>query len=101
MTTNIQGTRPTTPPADRIPDQTTERMTDRAVEPTPTPVVAPMGLSGVAVYDRDVDRLRDPGAPVPGTRVPAETRSTASVLNWILGAIVLIVVAYFLIQLFF
>lgn len=97
MTTNLSGTRPTTPPADRIP----ERVPERVVEPTPTPVVTATGIGGVAVYDHQADRLTDPAAPVPGTRIPAEARSTNSVLNWVLGAIVLIVVAYFLWQIIF
>jgi type VI protein secretion system component VasF len=33
--------------------------------------------------------------------VPVETRPTGSILTWIIGAIVLIVLAYFLLQMLF
>jgi hypothetical protein len=75
------------------------------VETTPTPVVTPAGVGGVAVYDRDVDRALDPALRPAGSihtdPVPVETRPTGSILTWIIGAIVLIVLAYFLLQMLF
>jgi hypothetical protein len=94
MATNVQGTRTTT----RSGDTT-------VVETTPTPAVNTTGVGGVAVYDRDVDGTTDPTLRPTGTMVndpiPAETRSTGSVLSWIIGAIVLIVLVYFLLQILF
>jgi hypothetical protein len=94
MTTNVQGTRPTSRPGDPTP-----------VEPTPTPVVTPTGVGGVAVYDRDVDRAANPSlrpsTSMANDPVPVETRTTGSILGWIIGAIVLIVLAYFLLQIIF
>lgn len=94
MTTNVQGTRPT----NRSGDQT-------VVDGTPTPVVTPTGVGGVAVFDRDVDGTTNatlrPSASIVDDRVPVETRATGSILSWIIGAIVLIVLAYFLLQMLF
>jgi hypothetical protein len=94
MTTNVRNTRPN----DR-PDEPT------VAETTPTPVVTPAGIGGVAVYDRDVDRTTDPALRRTGAMandpLPVETRTTGSILSWVIGAIVLIVLAYFLLQLLF
>lgn len=99
MTTNVQGT----------------RQSNRPGEPTTgesMPVITPLGAGGVAVYD--VDKATDPTRPsasllddrVIGDRVidnrgPAEVQSTGSIMTWIIGAIVLIVLAYFLLQFVF
>jgi len=95
MTTNVPGT----------------RQTSRPGEPTATetmPVMTPMATGGVAVYD--VDKATNPtlrpsesliGDRVVDDRSPAEVRSTGSVLTWIISAIVLIVLAYFLLQFVF
>jgi len=94
MATNVQGTRPTNRPGDPT-----------VAETTPTPAVTPAGVGGVAVYDRDVDRTTDPAlrpsTTMTNNPVPVETRTTGSILSWIIGAIVLIVLAYFLLQLIF
>jgi hypothetical protein len=86
MATNVQNTRTT-----NRPDDTTG--------------VTPTGVGGVAVYDRDVDRTTDPAlrpsATMTNDPVPVETRSSGSILSWIIGAIVLIVLVYFLLQMLF
>jgi len=91
MTTNIQGTRPTTLADDRP-----------VVEPIPTPVVVPTSAGGVAVYDRPGDGTTSPSmhpsASLLEDPAPVETRSGMSIFTWIISAIVLIVLAYFLLQ---
>jgi hypothetical protein len=42
-----------------------------------------------------------PSASAFDERGPVEARSTGSILGWIIGAIVLIVLAYFLLQMIF
>jgi hypothetical protein len=91
MTTNVQGTRPVNRPG------------EPTVVEEVTPVVTPAGVGGVAVYDRDVDAnpsLR-PSASITGDPVPVGARPAGSILSWIIGAIVLIILAYFLLQLIF
>jgi len=92
MTTNVQGTRPT----NRTGDSTVV---------DPTPVVTPSGVGGVAVYDRDVDGTTNPSLRPSASMVedpmPVEERTTGSIVSWIIGAIVLIVLAYFILQLLF
>lgn len=92
MTTNIQGTRPSSRPNDEPVTLTTPN----------GPVVATTGVSGVAVYDRDGDVTTDPSlrssVSMIDDRPPVETRSTGSVLTWIISAVVLILVIYFLLQ---
>ena len=90
MTTNVQGT----------------RLSSRPGEPTvaePTPVIAPTGIGGVAVYDVDpaTNPTLRPAASLVEDRAPVEVRSTGSILTWIISAIVLIVLAYFLLQFIF
>jgi hypothetical protein len=92
MTTNVQGTRPT----NRTGDSTVV---------DPTPAVTPTGVGGVAVYDREVEGTTNPSlrpsASLVDDRAPVETRSSGSMLGWIIGAIILIVLAYFLLQMIF
>lgn len=92
MATNLQGARPTT----NIGDTT-------VVDPTPIPAVTPTGIGGVAVYDRVVDRTVDPvvHTAMANDPLPVEARSTGSVMTWIIGAIVLILIAYFILQFIF
>jgi hypothetical protein len=94
MATNVQGTRPTTHPDGHT-----------VVETTPTPAVNSTGIGGVAVYDHDGDRVADtsvrPSASLRNDPIPAATGSSGSVISWIIGAIVLIVLAYFLLQILF
>jgi hypothetical protein len=90
----MQGTRQSSRPGDAT-----------GVETTPTPVVTPTGVGGVAVYDRDVDATNNsslhPSASMVEDRGPAEVRSSGSLLTWIISAIVLIVLVYFLMQFVF
>lgn len=93
MATNMQNTRPT------------NRAGDTTVAET-TPVVTPAGtVGGVAVFDHDADRTTDSTLRPTGTMhsdpVPVGSRSSGSMLSWIIGAIVLIVLAYFLLQILF
>jgi hypothetical protein len=94
MATNVQSTRPSS----RSNDLT-------GVETTPTPVVAPTGTGGVAVYDRDVDTTANPSLHPSTSMVddppPAEVRSSGSMLTWIISAVVLILLVYFLLQFVF
>jgi DNA mismatch repair protein MutH len=93
MTTNVQSPRP----LDTAGDPPLN-------EPTAVPVLTPTGVSGVAVYDRDVDAPIDSARPVGvvgDDRIPVETRATGSILTWIIVAIVAIALAYFLIQFIF
>jgi len=93
MATNMQNTR------------TTNRAGDTTVAET-TPVGTPAGtVGGVAVYDRDVDGTTDstlrPAGTIHTDPTPVETRSSGSIMGWIIGVIVLIVLAYFLLQMLF
>jgi len=92
MTTNIQGTRPSSRPSDEPITLTTAN----------GPVVATTGVSGVAVYDQDGEVRPDPSlrpsASMVDDRAPIETRSTGSVLTWVISAVVLILLVYFLLQ---
>jgi hypothetical protein len=90
MATNVQSTRPAS------------RSTDPAgVETTPTPVVTPAGVGGVAVYDRDLDTTTRPSASMVDDLPPAGVRSSGSILTWVISAIVLILLVYFLLQFVF
>jgi len=95
MTTNVPGTRPSSRPGDQAVGDT-------------TPVVSPTGVGGVAVYDTDNTTnatLRPSASRVDDRmvddRAPAEVRSGGSVMTWIISVIVLIVLAYFLLQFIF
>jgi hypothetical protein len=94
MTTNVPGTRQSNRPGDPT-----------TVDTATTPVLSPTGVGGVAVFDRDVEGTSNPSLrPSASTfdeRGPVEARSTGSILGWIIGAIVLIVLAYFLLQMIF
>jgi hypothetical protein len=93
MATNVQGTRTTTHPDGQT-----------VVETTPTSAVNTTGIGGVAVYDQDGDRVADTTARPANMHsdpIPATTGSSGSVIGWIIGAIVLIVLAYFLMQMLF
>jgi hypothetical protein len=96
MATNVQSTR------------SSSRSSDLAgVETTPTPVVTPTGVGGVAVYDQDVDSKTksslhtSPNASIVDDLPPAEVRSSGSLLTWIISAVVLILLVYFLLQFVF
>jgi hypothetical protein len=91
MASNVQTTRP----SDRPNDPT-------GVETTPTPVVTPSG--GVEVYDRDADTTTNPSlhsAAMVDDLPPAEVRSSGSMLTWVISAVVVILLVYFLLQFVF
>jgi len=93
MTTNVQSPQPLGTAGD-----------PPGIESTPVPVLTTTGDSGVAVYDRDVDAPVDSARPVGvvgADPIPVEARATGSILTWIIGAIVAIVLAYLLIQFIF
>jgi hypothetical protein len=96
MTTNTQGAPQT-------------KRTDQPVgiepTPTPTPVANPTGVSGVAVYDRDPDRESDSSmrssASMLNDAPPARSQSSGSTIAWIIGIVLLLIIAYFVLQMFF
>jgi hypothetical protein len=63
------------------------------------------GVGGVEVFDNDGDVATDSSlrssAALREDRAPVETRSGGSMLTWIISAIVLIVLVYFLLQMIF
>jgi len=75
------------------------RTTVPTVEPVPT------ANGGVAVYDRPADGTTNSTLrSTPALRAdpaPVEARSGMSLFTWIIGAIILIVLAYFLLQMIF
>jgi len=94
MATDMQSTRPVA-----RPDEPAK------VEPTPTPVVTPSGVNGVAVYDRGPDGATSPSVYPSESRVqdPARvtTRSGSFMIAWIIGIVILVILAYFLWQFLF
>jgi len=96
MTTDVTGTRPVARPNEPVVGEPT---------PTATPVVTPTGVNGVAVYDRGPDGTTNPSvrpsASMVGDRAPIATRSTSSMIAWIIGLVILLVLVYFLWQMFF
>jgi len=90
MATNAQGTR------------STNRTVDTTVVDG-TPSVTTTGVGSVAVYDHDADTTVDTTrrTTMASDPMPVETRSTGSVMSWIIGAIVLILIAYFILQVIF
>lgn len=92
MTTNIQGTRLNSLGEPIV------------VEPKPpTPILTPLGASGIAVYDNDstTNPTVLPSTTMVKDRIPTEVRPTSSILTWVISAVVLIVLAYFILQLLF
>lgn len=96
MTTNVPGTRPTSRSDEPVRVETT---------PTPTPVTNSSGVGGVAVYDQDSDGTRNsstrPSASMIDDPAPVRTQSSSSAIAWIIGIVILIILAYFLWQMFF
>jgi hypothetical protein len=96
MTTNIQEA-----PQTKRPDQPV------GIEPTPTltPVANPTGVSGVAVYDQGPDREPDlsmrPSASMLDDAPPVRNQSSGSTIAWIIGIVLLLVIAYFVLQMLF
>jgi hypothetical protein len=95
MTTNVPGTRDT-PPAN-------EPLVSDPKLATP-PVTNPAGVSGVAVFDQSVDKSTEPSANSSVAvfdSAPAKSQSSGNVIAWVIGIVVLIVLAYFLLQFLF
>jgi len=96
MTTNLQET-----PPSRRPDQQV------GIEPTPasTSSATSTGVKGVAVYDRGSDSELDsstrPSASTLNDSAPATTQSSGNMIAWIIGIVLLIIIAYFILQMFF
>jgi len=91
MTTNIQEAPPT-----KRPDQPV------GIEPTPTAVANPTGVSGVAVYDRGPDdQSMRPSASILDDAAPVRTQPAGNMIAWIIGIVVLIIIAYFVLQMLF
>lgn len=96
MTTNLQDTRPAGRPGDPL-----------AVEPkpVPTPVINPSGVGGVAVYDQGPDVVKEnslhPSASLIDDPAPLRTQSSGAIISWIIGIVVLLVLAYFFLQMIF
>jgi hypothetical protein len=93
MATNVQGTRPAVRPDEPV-----------GVEPKPTtaPVVNPSGVNGVAVYDRGPDGTNsvNPSVSMHQDPAPVTTQSTGTIIAWIVGIVVLLIIVYFLWQMF-
>jgi len=96
MTMNLQDTRPAGRPSDPL-----------AVDPkpVPTPVVNPSGVGGVAVYDQSPDLAKEralhPSASLIDDPAPLRTQSSGAIVSWVIGIIVLLVLAYFFLQMIF
>jgi hypothetical protein len=93
MTTNVPGTRATT---------------DESVVAGPKSTTAsttnPTGVSGVAVYDQGPDKSTAPSADSSVSvfdSAPPKSQSSGSVMAWVIGIVVLIILAYFLLQFLF
>lgn len=93
MATNVKETR------------TTNRLDGETRVTGTTPVGTSTGVGGVEVYDNDVDTSTDsslrPSASMVDDRAPVATTSGGSMLTWIISAIVLIALVYFLLQMIF
>jgi hypothetical protein len=94
MTTDVERTRPAARPDEPV-----------GVEPTPTPTTNPARVNGVAVYDRGPDSTTNPSVYPSGSMTddpaPVTSQSTGSIIAWIIGIVVLLILAYFLWQFFF
>ena len=119
MATNVRDPQTRTAIPGEINEETHEeapRTVNRVGEPpVAEPVATPTGGSGVSVYERNPAQPIDPtlrpstppapasptgATPVSG-RVPVEPRSTGSIIGWFIGAVLLLVLAYFLVQMIF
>lgn len=93
MATNTPGTR------------TTTRQDDRLTNAETTNTQVGTGVEGVAVYDNDDNTTTTsttrPSATMTDERAPTGTSSGGSMIGWIIGAIVLIALIYFLLQMIF
>jgi len=99
MTTNVPGRRSTNRSDESV-----------RVEPTPTPVTNPSGVNGVAVYDRGPDQpvnsttnssAVNPSVSTLEDSTPSTSSSTGTVIAWIIGIVILVLVIYFLWQMYF
>jgi len=101
MTTNVPGTRAVPPANEPVMEKPTS---------VPLPVSNPTGTSGstgasgVAVYDRGADEsLKSSANPSVAVfdSAPPQSRSSGMIVAWVIGIVVLIIVAYFLLQFLF
>jgi len=100
MTTNASGKRPTNRQDEPV-----------RVETTPTSTANSSGVGGVAVYDQGPDRSAtstgnssmstNPSMSTIDNSAPGTSMSTGTLVGWIIGLVVLIIIAYFLWQMFF
>jgi len=99
MTTNVPGRRSTNRSDEPV-----------RVEPTPTPVTNPSGVNGVAVYDRGPDQpvnstmnssVVNPSVSRVEDSTPSTSSSTGTMIAWVIGIVILILVVYFLWQMYF
>jgi len=90
MATDVKGTRPVAQPDEPV-----------TVETTPTPLVTPLGVNGVAVYDQGPDAAAKPSNSMRQDPAPIEERSSGAIIAWIIGIVILVILAYFLWQIFF
>jgi cobalamin biosynthesis Mg chelatase CobN len=68
---------------------------------TPSPLVTPSGVNGVAVYDQGSDAATKTSDSMRQDPAPVETRSGGSMIAWIIGIIILVLLVYFLWQFVF
>lgn len=89
MATDVKNTRPGAQPDEPV-----------RAETTPTPLVTPSGVDGVAVYDQGPDAATSPSKSMNQDPAPIETRSS-SMIAWIIGIVILVILIYFLWQIIF
>jgi len=96
MTTNTQDSRQTTRAGQPVGMETT---------PTPTSAVNPTSVGGVAVYDqesdRELDSSRHSSTSMMNDPAPLPAKSSTNIVAWIVGIVVLLIIAYFILQMIF
>jgi hypothetical protein len=94
MATDVKSTRPVARPEEPV-----------KVETTPTTAVNPSGVNGVAVYDRGPDATTSPSVypseSMTQDPTPVEARSSSTLIAWIIGIVILVILAYLLWQFVF
>jgi len=101
MASNVPGTRPSNRQNETVAGESNSTTTT-VVNPAGS---ASTGVKGVAVYDQGPDGTTNssvrPSASMIDDAAPARGGSSGSMIGWIIGIIVLIVLAYFLLQMIF
>jgi len=101
MSSNIPGTRPANRQDETVVGDA-KTTTATGVNPN---LAGPTGVNGVAVYDQEPDRATNssvrPSASMIDDPTPVRSGSSGSMIGWIIGIIVLIVLVYFLLQMIF